>query len=143
MKLNSHASDVVGLRLPAGKTTRGRVVLDGRVSWLRVLAGCPCRGCQLAVLSAWAIQIKINDALTAAQRRARPHKNYFTCGYTMSQRLSCPTWPKRGDSPNLMLKLPSPPPPPSQPTLHFAGHFISFLLNACGFHTRHKSTRTP
>lgn len=142
MKLNSHASDVVGLRLPAGKTTRGRVVLDGRVSWLRVLAGCPCRGCQLAVLSAWAIQIKINDALTGAQRRARPHKNYFTCGYTMSQRLSCPTWPKRGDSPNLMLKLPSPP-PPSQPTLHFAGHFISFLLNACGFHTRHKSTRTP
>lgn len=102
MKLNSHASDVVGLRLPGRETTPGRVI---NVGWpgvlvvlgvLAVAASWPC--CR----AAWPVQIKINDALTTARHGGRgtatggpgwPHKNYFTCGYTMSQRLSCPTWP--------------------------------------------------
>lgn len=103
------------------------------------------------MLSAVAIQIKINDALTTAQRvvfsrygrEGGPHKNYFTCGNMKAilvarAKLSHLAGRDRGsagrESPNLMLKLPS-----RCPGLFISSFEIVLqtvrrrLLNACGF----------
>lgn len=78
MKLNSVASDVVGLRLRLANA-QGRWACGGVWGCALELAkcpGCPCStaclpGCLvaawlMAMLSGWAIQIKINDALTTS-----------------------------------------------------------------------------